>query len=78
MIRHIYDFTGARLLRTEEATPRCGRDFCDSCGDCLACEGDRPCRKSGTFQHFWVHYEKEAAALITAAVRLAKPEVDRP
>jgi hypothetical protein len=25
------------LVKTLEATPECGKDFCDTCGDCLAC-----------------------------------------
>jgi len=39
MIKHIFDKSGRVLLRTEEAEPECGEDFCDHCGDCLACYG---------------------------------------
>ena len=31
------------VTKTEEATPECGTDFCDDCGDCLACSGDLDC-----------------------------------
>jgi hypothetical protein len=29
----------------------CGEDFCDRCGDCLACYGDDPCYDGG--DHNW-------------------------
>jgi len=53
LIKHIYDESGMILLRTEEATPVCQTDFCDRCGDCLACSDDQ-CLENG--EHFWVQY----------------------
>ena len=61
MIKHIYSHNGRVLLRTEEAVPECGKDFCDHCGDCLACFGGDPCY-NGTGderpEHYWVEYEE--------------------
>ena len=55
MKKHIYDHTGTRLLRVEEAEPRCG-DYCDNCGDCLKCYATDGCINGNT-EHFWVVYE---------------------
>jgi len=41
------------------ATPICGEDFCDSCGDCLACYGGDWCPEGG---HTWVVYAEDATA----------------
>jgi hypothetical protein len=46
-----------RLLRTEEAVPVCGEDFCDSCGDCLACYGGDYCPERP--EHRWIVYEAD-------------------
>jgi len=42
-----------KYFKTINATPECGEDFCESCGDCLACHGGDPCymREEG---HWWV------------------------
>ena len=44
-------------FKNEDRTPQCGKDFCDTCGDCLHCyEGD-PCftgRDRG--KHIWLIY----------------------
>jgi hypothetical protein len=29
----------------------CGEDFCESCGDCMACDGEFPCSASKDGQH---------------------------
>lgn len=56
MIRYVYNMNDLdTLLRVEEATPECGEDFCDRCGDCLDCYGSDPCANGG--EHFWVEYE---------------------
>lgn len=34
--------------------PVCGEDFCDRCGDCLACHGGEWCPEGG---HFRIVYE---------------------
>lgn len=59
MTKYIYNYSGTKLLRTEQAIPVCGRDFCDSCGDCLACYSGDPCYFGETDQHFWVVYEEK-------------------
>lgn len=58
MKRHIYDHQGMKLLRIEEAQPRCG-DLCDRCGDCLKCFGEDECWDGDRSvpEHFWVIYE---------------------
>lgn len=49
MKRSVYDNTGQTLIREDEAEPICGKDFCESCGDCLVCFAeDGP--------HWWVQY----------------------
>ena len=62
MTKNIYDARGITLRRQEEAKPLCGEDFCDRCGDCLACYGDGACYDTGDEQgsHFWVVYDGEA------------------
>ena len=35
----------------------CGEDFCDACGDCLACYYDDPCYDSADGKHVFVDYE---------------------
>ena len=57
MTRYIYDPQGEGLLRTEEAEPECGKDFCDNCGDCLYCYGDEECTCSNNGKHHWAEYE---------------------
>ena len=61
MKRYVYSRQDGRLLRVEEATPRCGEDFCDRCGDCLECCEDDPCIVGGPGdgEHYWVVYEDE-------------------
>ena len=55
MKRYVYDESGATLLRVdEEAVPVCGEDFCDECGDCLACYGSDPCYYDK--KHRWIVY----------------------
>lgn len=46
---------GAFIL--EEREPNCGEDFCDRCGDCLACS-DETCWNGGrdNGSHRWVIY----------------------
>lgn len=38
-----------KIMLTDLAhnTPQCGRDFCDSCGDCLHCYGEFNCFARG-------------------------------
>lgn len=57
MKRHHYDYDDV-LVRTEDAMPICGEDFCDRCGDCLSCYGGDPCHSEHD-KHFWVVYEND-------------------
>lgn len=55
MKRYVFD-QHDHLIRTEDAEPECGIDFCDSCGDCLDCNGSDPCTENEDQEHFWVIY----------------------
>lgn len=61
MKRYVFGDSGT-LLRTEEAEPECGVDFCDRCGDCLHCYQDG-CYQNGEWIEgvdcLWVKYEEE-------------------
>jgi hypothetical protein len=43
----------------ENPVPRCGEDFCDRCGDCLACYGSENCWAGGVDNgsHVWIREE---------------------
>ena len=56
MLKEICDWTGRILIREENAEPVCGKDFCDDCGDCLACYIEDPCYDGSV--HRWVEYDK--------------------
>ena len=44
--------------RFEVREPKCGRDFCDKCGDCLHCYGSGPCYADDENpEHRWIIYE---------------------
>ncbi len=44
-------------FRDEERTPICGQDFCDTCGDCLACNGGDECYPGhAAGDHVWMIY----------------------
>ena len=66
MQRTILDSETGAVLRTEKHDPDCGEDFCDVCGDCLACYGVTPCCPDGTDRgsHSWVRYESAAASML--------------
>lgn len=55
MIKHHADKLG-NIVSSEEATPVCG-DFCDRCGDCLACYEEDKCLDE--VGHLWVVYDGE-------------------
>lgn len=57
MQREVYNEKTDARLRTDTATPECGQDFCDRCGDCLHCYGSDPC-VNGHENHRWVYYEQ--------------------
>jgi len=58
MIKQIFDKKN-HFIREENAIPVCNVDFCDTCGDCLACYGEDECMESESGKHFWVEYEGE-------------------
>jgi hypothetical protein len=59
MKKYIYSRKPFKFRRVEEAEPTCG-DYCDSCGDCLACHAD-VCWSGGepSEDHLWMCYEDE-------------------
>lgn len=57
MEKEVFDLDGKTLIRSEEAEPICGKDFCDRCGDCLHCYNCDPCGPGG--EHRWVVYEDQ-------------------
>lgn len=59
MIKYIYDINTGVFLRLEQGEPVCGKDFCDSCGDCLSCYWEDPCYGNDSGEHFWVEYVDE-------------------
>jgi len=54
----IWDTVTDRMIRVDEdATPICGEDFCDDCGDCLGCADPSDlCRYDKNGLHHWVRY----------------------
>jgi hypothetical protein len=69
MIMHceIYDEAARKVLGWINAEPQCGEDFCDACGDCLACFGDGFCPDWGS--HQWVKYVKSPDEAVAIAER---------
>ena len=45
-------------MSPEKRIPICGEDFCDRCGDCLACYGDEHSCIDGQ-PHLWIQEEEE-------------------
>lgn len=59
MVKHVFDKTGLKFIRNEEAHPICGKHFCDRCGDCLHCDWDTDCLASSegeSIEHSWIQY----------------------
>jgi hypothetical protein len=61
MQKHVYDEDGRKFIRTVDAVPDCGTDFCDMCGDCLSCYGGDECVCSDDGRHLWIQYGEEAS-----------------
>lgn len=59
MKKYLYDEDIGDFLRAIESSPICGKDWCDSCGDCLACNGSDECFGNDSRKHFWVEYIKD-------------------
>lgn len=55
MLKSVIDNKTDEVIEVIEATPICGEDFCDSCGDCLYCYGGDDCYYSDG-GHYWVEY----------------------
>lgn len=53
-----------KLDRTYETVemgePKCGEDFCDGCGDCLACQHHTNAEWCGNGESRWVIYLNDA------------------
>jgi hypothetical protein len=63
MKKYVYlDLGGlkTKFLGIEYAEPECGEDFCDSCGDCLSCNGGDECLGNEDGKHLWVEYREAA------------------
>ena len=71
MKRHIADDKG-KIVRFDESKPVCGTNFCDHCGDCLACYGRTACRESKN-GHRWVVYLGEGQSVLTEEILLEEP-----
>ena len=56
MKKYIFSNQTDTLIKTINAEPQCGIDFCDECGDCLHCYGSVDCSVSEDGEHFWVKY----------------------
>lgn len=57
MKKQVFDKNN-QFLHSEEGVPKCDEDFCDSCGDCLACYGEDICNLSESGKHIWVREER--------------------
>ena len=55
-MRAVIVWSDDNCSRVVDATPKCGVDFCDACGDCLACEWEDPCWGNSGDSHSWVVY----------------------
>lgn len=69
MKKYIYEWINTpkswktKFIKSVDAEPECGKDFCDSCGDCLHCYGGDECLENANGKHFWVEYiESDEAA----------------
>lgn len=58
----IFGDHGLNLLGTAELDVSCGDAFCDTCGDCLSCYIDDPCRDGDASSHYFVVYEEDLPA----------------
>ena len=56
LVTYYHDPYTDDVLYTEwqDVTPVCGEDFCDRCGDCLACYGGDKCIDG--HEHVFVRY----------------------
>ena len=54
MLKSIRNSKTDELIEVVEDIPICGKDFCDTCGDCLYCYGETECVHEGG--HYWVEY----------------------
>lgn len=54
-VRAEVEQSNGTYLVEDHGEPECGKDFCDSCGDCLACFEDG-CPQTDGGEHRWVVY----------------------
>lgn len=55
MKKHISHYDD-KPMKAIESIPVCGQDFCDTCGDCLACYNEDGCGGHDGKDHLWVEY----------------------
>ena len=55
MIKNIINSKGE--IKSKETDPVCGKDFCDTCGDCLYCYAGDDCLDGG--EHCWIVYVED-------------------
>lgn len=53
----IYEYKKDKYRIILSGIPICMEDYCDSCGDCLSCNGEDSCYHSRDGEHFWVIYD---------------------
>lgn len=63
-MKALVETDGGRYEILEMGLPKCGEDFCESCGDCLYCHGGDTCYCSaygedGGFHSIWVIYKDD-------------------
>lgn len=64
MKKYIYDANTYDFLGVIDDIPKCGEDFCYSCGDCLACYWEDNCYERESGEHFWVEYVDNAQGTV--------------
>lgn len=71
MKKQIVYYGGGPMRRgpVYDMEPVCGRDFCDTCGLCLACYYEEPCCNGEPGDHYWVEYVYNPPSLKGAAKR---------
>lgn len=61
MSYEVVDENGKTIPQSRQ--PECSRDFCDACGDCLACYGaEYVCLSRDSRVHIWVIEDENKAS----------------
>lgn len=58
-IIHYWEPDPSNVIYREEVevVPVCGEDYCERCGDCLACYGEDACFVADDHEHWLVRYQ---------------------